>query len=451
MFKFGPAIGPTKILLLDHFCTGSDPKARWSPQIVRTTLHVDTPSERQISVSDDYTKLFEGKLANPYPFYDLLRTEDPVHWSERFGCWLLTRYNDVSMALRDTRLSANRTGVFMKQLPDGMRQTLEPLRAHLATWMSHSDPPNHTRIRALVSKAFTPGMVESMRAHIGEIVTELLDAVRDKREIDVIGDIAYPLPAAVISDMLGVPPAGREPFRQWAEDIMAFTGGGALALAGIAERAQKSLFEMYDYFGSLIRERRRQPHNDLISALTSIDEEGDRLTEEDLLGLCDQLLTAGHDTTRNLIGNGMLALLESEPELRKLKENSSLIASAVEELLRFDSPLQRQTRVAKEDFELHGKKIREGQPILSMLGAANRDPDRFADPNRLDICRRNNGHLAFGSGIHYCLGAPLSRLEGQIAFNSIIKRFPNIRLVNPVQRWRENMSVRGLVSLPCSV
>lgn len=412
---------------------------------------VDTPSERQITVSDDYTRLFEGKLANPYPFYDRLRTEDPVHWSERFGCWLLTRYADVSMALRDTRLSANRTGVFMKQLPDGMRQSLQPLRDHLATWMSHSDPPDHTRIRALVSKAFTPGMVESMRGHIQEIVTELLDGVRDKREIDIIGDIAYPLPAAVISDMLGVPPDGREPFRQWAEDIMAFTGGGALALAGIAQKAQKSLFAMYDYFGRLIRERRRQPQNDLISALTRIEEEGDRLTEEDLLGLCDQLLTAGHDTTRNLIGNGMLALLENESELRKLREDSFLIPPAVEELLRFDSPLQRQTRVAKEDFDLHGNTIRKGQPILSMLGAANRDPSRFTDPNRLDISRRNNGHLAFGSGIHYCLGAPLSRLEGQIAFSLIVERLPNIRLANPVQQWRENMSVRGLVSLPCTV
>jgi cytochrome P450 len=355
------------------------------------------------------------------------------------------------MTLRDTRLSANRTGVFMKQLPEGMSKNLQPLRDHLGTWMSHSDPPNHTRLRNLVSKAFTPGMVEGMRSHVQQIVDDLLDAVQGEHEIDIIRDIAYPLPAAVISDMLGVPPEGREQFKQWAEDIMAFTGGGALALPKIAENAQKSLFEMYDYFGNLIRERRSQPQNDLISALTHIEEQGDRLTEEDLLGLCDQLLTAGHDTTRNLIGNGMLALLQNEDQIQKLRQDPSLIASAVEELLRFDSPLQRQTRVAKEDFELHGHPIRKGQPILSMLGAANRDPSRFEDPNRLDICRRNNGHLAFGSGIHYCLGAPLSRLEGLIAFNSILQRFPTIRLVNPVQQWRENMSVRGLTSLTCTV
>ena len=406
---------------------------------------------RQVSDSDDYTRLFEGRLSNPYPFYDRLRTEDPVHWSERFASWLLTGYADVTMALRDTRLSANRTGVFMKHLPEGMSQNLQPLRDHLATWMSHSDPPDHTRLRNLVSKAFTPGMVEGMRNHVQEIVDDLLDAVQDEREIDIIRDIAYPLPAAVISDMLGVPPDAREQFKQWAEGIMAFTGGGALALPRIAENAQKSLFEMYGYFGSLIRERRSQPQNDLISALIRIEEQGDRLTEEDLLGLCDQLLTAGHDTTRNLIGNGMLALLQNEDQIQKLREDPSLIPSAVEELLRFDSPLQRQTRVAKEDFELHGHPIRKGQPILSMLGAANRDPSRFEDPNRLDVCRRNNGHLAFGSGIHYCLGAPLSRLEGQIAFNSILQRFPTIRLVNPVQQWRENMSVRGLISLTCTV
>jgi pimeloyl-[acyl-carrier protein] synthase len=412
---------------------------------------VSTLSEDRISASDDYTKLFEGKLQNPYPFYDRLRAVDPVHWSERFGCWLLTSYADVTMALRDARLSANRTGVFMKQLPEGMVHRLQPLRDHLATWMSHSDPPDHTRLRGLVSKAFTPGMVEGMRSHVQEIVDELLDAIREKDEIDIIRDIAYPLPAAVISDMLGVPPDGREQFRQWAEDVMAFTGGGALALPMIAERAQKSLFEMYDYFGSLIRKRRNHPENDLISALTRIEEQGDKLTEEDLLGLCDQLLTAGHDTTRNLIGNGMLALLENEDQLQKLTKDPSLIASAVEELLRFDSPLQRQTRVAKEDFELHGHLICKGQPILSMLGAANRDPSRFEGPNRLDICRRNNGHVAFGSGIHYCLGAPLSRLEGHIAFNSIAQRFPTIRLANSVPKWRENMSVRGLISLTCTV
>lgn len=412
---------------------------------------VAIPSGSDISSSDDYSKLFEGRLANPYPFYDRLRTEDPLHWSERFGCWLLTRYADVSMALRDPRLSANRTGVFMKQLPEGMRQSVRPLRDHLATWMSHSDPPHHTRLRSLVSKAFTPRMVEGMRSHVQEIVDGLLDAIRDKTDIDIIRDIAYPLPAAVISDMLGVPPDRREQFRKWAEDIMAFTGGGALALPRIAEQAQKSLFDMYDYFGALIHERRRRPQDDLISALTRIEEEGDKLTEEDLLGLCDQLLTAGHDTTRNLIGNGMLALLQNDDQLQKLRQDASLVASAVEELLRFDSPLQRQTRVAKEDLELHGNTIRQGQPILSMLGAANRDPGRFDDPNRLDIGRRNNGHVAFGSGIHYCLGAPLSRLEGQIAFTSIVQRFPNMRLAGPVQQWRENMSVRGLISLPCTI
>jgi hypothetical protein len=288
-----------------------------------------------------------------------------------------------------------------------------------------------------------------MRSQIQEIVDTLLERVQSKNQIDIIRDVAYPLPAAVISDMLGVPPEGREQFKRWAEDIMAFTGGGALALPRIASDAQKSLFEMYDYFGELMRERRRQPRTDLISALTRVEEQGDMLSEEDLIGLCDQLLTAGHDTTRNLIGNGMLALLNNLEQLDKLKSDSSLILSTVEELLRFDSPLQRQTRVAKEDFELGGKQIRKGQPVLAMLGAANRDPSQFSDPDSLDICRRNNGHVAFGSGIHYCLGAPLSRLEGQIAINTIVKRLPSIRLADHALQWRENMSVRGLESLPC--
>ena len=399
--------------------------------------------------SDQYTLLFEGRLANPYPLYHQLRSEDPVHWSERFRCWLLTRYPDVSLALRDARLSANRIGVFMAQLPATTTADLEPLRQHLSTWLSNSDPPHHTRLRLLVSKAFTPRMVEGMRARVQEIVDALLACVQSKNEIDIIRDVAYPLPAAVISDMLGVPLEGREQFKQWAEDIMAFTGGGALALPRIAAQAQKSLFEMYDYFGGLMRERRREPRGDLISVLTSVEEQGDTLSEQDLLGLCDQLLTAGHDTTRNLIGNGMLALLHNTDQLDKLREDPALIVSAVEELLRFDSPLQRQTRVAKVDFELGGKRISRGQPVLAMLGAANRDPSQFSDPDCLNICRRNNGHVAFGSGIHFCLGAPLSRLEGHIAINSMVQRFPSMRLANSEVEWRENMSVRGLKSLPC--
>jgi pimeloyl-[acyl-carrier protein] synthase len=399
--------------------------------------------------SEEYSALFEGKLANPYPFFHRLRSEDPVHWSERFGSWLLTRYSDVSLTLRDPRLSANRTGVFMAQLPPTIALGLQPLHQHLQTWLSNSDPPRHTRLRSLVSKAFTPKLVEGLRAQIQGIVDALLECVQSKHHMDIILDIAYPLPAAVISDMLGVPLEDRERFKQWAEDIMAFTGGGALALSRIAVKAQESLFEMYDYFGGLMRERRRRPQADLISILTSVEEKGDMLGEEDLLGLCDQLLTAGHDTTRNLIGNGMLALLRNPDQLDKLKRDPSLVVSAVEELLRFDSPLQRQTRVAKEDFTLGGKQISKGQPVLAMLGAANRDPSQFSDPDTLDICRRNNGHLAFGSGIHYCIGAPLSRLEGHIAINTILQRFPSIRLATGDLEWRENMSVRGLKSLPC--
>jgi pimeloyl-[acyl-carrier protein] synthase len=400
-------------------------------------------------MSEEYTALFEGKLADPYPLYHRLRSEDPVHWSERFSSWLVTRYSDVSLVLRDPRLSANRTGVFMGQLPPAIASGLEPLHQHLQTWLSNSDPPRHTRLRSLVSKAFTPKLVEGMRGQIQGIVDTLLESVQSKNQMDIILDLAYPLPAAVISDMLGVPVKDREQFKQWAEDIMAFTGGGALALPRIAAKAQKSLFEMYDFFGKLMRERRSQPQADLISVLTSVEEQGDVLGEEDLIGLCDQLLTAGHDTTRNLIGNGMLALLHNTDQLDKLRSDPSLILSAVEELLRFDSPLQRQTRVAKEDFELDGKQISKGQPVLAMLGAANRDPSQFSDPDSLDICRRNNGHLAFGSGIHYCLGAPLSRLEGHIAINTIVRRFPSIRLADCALEWRENMSVRGLKSLPC--
>lgn len=206
---------------------------------------------------------------------------------------------------------------------------------------------------------------------------------------------------------------------------------------------------MYGYFRELIRERRRQPRSDLISALASVEEKGDVLSEEELLGLCNQLLTAGHDTTRDLIGSGMLALLQNTDQLQKLRDNPSLVSSAVEELLRYDSPLQRHTRVAKEDLEVHGKQIRKNQSVLAMLGAANRDLVQFADPNSLDVSRKNNGHVAFGAGLHYCLGAPLSRFEGQIAISMIVQRCPTIWLATEQLQWRQNMSVRGFESLPC--
>src|SRR5437870_5504332 len=256
--------------------------------------------EKRPRTTDEYDLFCRGRLANPYPFFHQLRSDDPVHWSESLNSSILSRYSDVRSALRHQRLSASRVGVFMNQLPETMRVTLDPLGRHLSQWVSMSDPPAHTRLRRLVNKAFTPGIVEGMRGHVQEIVDNLLDGIQSKGKADLIADFAYELPATVISEMLGVPVQDRDRFKGWAEDVMAFTGGGALALPEIAEQSQKSLFEMYGYFGGIIADRRSRPQDDLISALSRVEEQGDMLTEEELLGICDQLLTAGHDTTRNL-------------------------------------------------------------------------------------------------------------------------------------------------------
>lgn len=398
--------------------------------------------------SAEYALFCRGQLQHPYPFFHRLRSEDPVHWCQPLNSWVLTRYVDVAAALRDPRLSSERVGFFVSQAPLEMQTRLAALSQHLSKWVVLIDAPDHSRLRNLVTKAFTPTLVLAKRDRVQEIVDQLLDEIQSRGESDLIRDFAYRLPAAVISEILGVPSEHHAEFRRWTEDINAFTAGSSLDFAETAERSQASLVEMTKYFHGVIEERRRRPKQDLISAMTQAEEQGDVLSSEELLSMCSMLFVAGHDTTRNLIGNGTLALLHNPEQLARLREDRSLLGSAVEELLRFDSPLQRQTRIAKQKFEIDGKVIRKGQAVLAMLGAANRDPAQFSDPDRLDLGRRINRHLAFGMGIHFCLGAPLARLEGQIAFNSLLSRFPVMQLGAGSVEWRESISVRGLKALP---
>jgi len=401
-----------------------------------------------IDACGDYSLFCQGKLADPYPLYRQLREEDPVHWSVPLGSWILTRYSDVLPALKEPRLISSRMPLYLKYLPDDLRARMGPLTRHLEKWLVNSDPPDHTRLRALVSKAFTPAVVEKLRHHIQEIVDGLLDPLEGSGHMDIIRDFAYPLPAIVITEMLGVPAADRDQFKKWSEDIVAFTGGGGLALAGVADRSQLSLIEASEYFRKALQERRCQPREDLISALVTVEEQGDSLNEEELLAMCVLLFVAGHETTMNLIGNGLLALLQNPGQMQKLRNDWSLIKSAVEEFLRFESPLQRQSRLASEDFEIAGRPIRRGQSVFAMAGAANRDPAQFKDPDVLDVSRKENRHVAFGAGLHFCIGAPLARLEAQIATNTLLHRFPSLRLSVSDLEWRENMTVRGLKSLP---
>jgi cytochrome P450 len=380
--------------------------------------------------------------SNPYPFYRALREEDPVHQSP-LGFWVCTRYDDAVMILRDPRFG--REGM-AKRMEARLGLTQDTSRARD---MLFQDPPDHTRLRALVSRAFTPRVVEVMRPHIQEIVDGLLDRVDGARAMDVIEDLAYPLPVTVICEMLGVPAADQDIFKSWSTDIARSLDAAILpADSDAIPRGRDARLGLADYFRSLIATRRKDPKPDLLSALIAAEEEGNKLSEGELVSTCMLLLIAGHETTVNLIGNGLLALLQHPDQLRALRDDPGLIQTGVEELLRFDGPVQRTGRMTTAEVEIGDKRIPRDSVVVSVIGAANRDPKQFADPDRLDVSRRDNRHIAFGFGIHFCLGAPLARLEGQIALGTLLRRMPKLALVSDVPEWRESSTLRGLKSLP---
>ena len=381
-------------------------------------------------------------LADPYPTYHRLRTEDPVHHSP-LGFWVLTRYEDVSSVLRDPRfikepLAALVAARFGAEVPRGVGLS-----------MLDRDPPDHTRLRSLVSKAFTPRVVEGLRPRIQQIVDGLITRAEAAGSIDVIEEFAYPIPVNVICEMLGVPVADHERFKGWSLDIA--RGLDSIWLppdSEVPRRSAAARHAISDYFRGLIAERRAAPRGDLLSALIAAEEAGDKLSEEELLATCILLLIAGHETTVNLIGNGVLALLRHPAELSRLRETPGLIASAVEELLRYDGPVQRTARVAGADAIIGGRTIPRGDMVMPFIGAADRDPAQFPEPDRLDLSRSDNRHIAFGWGIHFCLGAPLARVEGQIAIDALVRRLPGLELVNEEPEYRQSLTLRGLKTLP---
>jgi len=381
-------------------------------------------------------------LADPYPTYHRLRIEDPVHQSP-LGFWVLTRYEDVVAALRDPRLAKEAIAAFVAarfgvDVPPGIGLS-----------MLDRDPPDHTRLRSLVSKAFTPRVVEGLRPHIQEIVDGLLARVEAAGSMDLIEEFAYPLPVIVICEMLGVPVEDHERFKGWSLDIA--RGLDAIMLPPDSEVARSSMTSrraLANYFRELIAERRASPRGDLLSALIAAEEAGDKLSEDELLSTCVLLLIAGHETTVNLIGNGTLALLRNPGELQRLRENPGLIGTAVEELLRYDGPVQRTARIPSSEVTIGGRTIAKGEMVMPFIGAADRDPAQFPDPDRLDITRADNRHIAFGWGIHFCLGAPLARVEGQIAINTLVQRLPKLALATDRPEHRESLTLRGLKSLP---
>jgi cytochrome P450 len=380
-------------------------------------------------------------IADPYPTYHRMRTAEPVHQSP-MGFWVLTRYEDVVAALRDPRLEKEAIPAFVAE-----RFGITIVGAGLS--MLDRDPPDHTRLRGLVSKAFTPRVVEALRPHIQKIVDGLLDRVRDAGKMDLVEDFAYPLPVIVICEMLGVPLEDRERFKTWGLDIA--RGLDAIWLppgSDIVKRSAASRHELAEYFRDLIARRRAEPRADLLSGLIAAEEAGDKLSEDELLSTCILLLVAGHETTVNLIGNGTLALLRNPDQLERLRRQPELIGSAVEELLRYDGPVQRTARIPSEDVVIGGRTIPKGEMVMPFMGAADRDPAQFPDPDRLDIGRADNRHIAFGWGIHFCIGAPLARVEGQIAIGTLVKQLPELALATDRPEFRQSLTLRGLSALP---
>jgi cytochrome P450 len=379
--------------------------------------------------------------ADPYPLYDWVRENDPVHRAPD-GNWVLVRYPDASMVLRDPRFSNNPAWLG----PEVLEQMgASPIRQVGSRLMMFLDPPDHTRLRSLVSQAFTPKVVEGLRPRIQALVDELLDDVVDRGEIDVLGDLAYPLPTIVICELLGVPLADRELFKDWSADASRLLDGylePETQTQGLAAG-----MHLASYFTELIEKRRADPRDDLLTALIAAEQAGERLTHEELLTTATLLLLAGFETTMNLVGNGMLVLLQHPDELARLRHDPSLDRTAIEELLRFEGPVHITARIATTDVEVGGQLIRKGEQAAVVLAAANRDPVQFPDPNRLDVGRTDNRHLAFAAGPHYCLGAALARIEARAAVATLVRRFPDLQLVTTEPRWRDHFVIRGLKEL----
>lgn len=385
--------------------------------------------------------------ADPYPIYDRLRFEEPVHRSF-MGTWVVTRYADVKAVLRDPRFCVEKIPKNIKEKSyylEQQQRDLNTLVQATSKWLLFLDPPDHTRLRGLVSKAFSSTVVERLRPQIQEIADELISKVRDTGFMDIISDFACPLPVNVIATMLGVPTEDRTRLNQWSDDL--FNVLDPLRSLEDYEQMNKVAMEFTDYFRNLIAERKKRPQEDLLSALIAAKDQGKKLSEDEILSVCMLLFAAGEETTVNLIGNGMLALLRHPDQMQKLKREPAIIQSTVEELLRYDSPVQLIIRVAIENVDIGGKIIQSGERVCLSLGAANRDPAQFYDPDRLDLIRRENSHLTFADGIHYCLGAALARAEGQIAINTLVQQLPDLKLSKDTLEWRKKITLRGLKAL----
>ena len=398
----------------------------------------------------DEALLARDFLLDPYPVYARLRDEDPVHWMEAWNAWVITRYDDASSVLREDGRkfsAAGRVGLALRVLPDEIRAELGVMDQHFSTGIAFTDPPIHTHIRGVLNKAFSPGTIEAMRPRIERCVDALLDAADDRNEMDVVADFAFPVPGTIIAEVLGLPLERLTEFKAWSDDLASFFGSNRQT-PDLARRGREALVHLRDLMGGLAEERRRSPRDDVIGRLIEAERTGEGLSEAEFLPTAVTFAVGGHKTTTALISSGIWWLLRQPDQLRRLKAEPSLLTSAVEEFLRLESPAQRVTKIANQDVEIGGRSIREGQLVMLLVGAANRDPDAFAEPDRLDIARSPNRHLAFSLGRHFCIGANLARLEAAIAIGALLGRYPDMRPLSEASLWNPNPTFRALRSLP---
>ena len=389
-------------------------------------------------------------MADPFPVYARLREDDPVHWSPSLKSWIITRYTDVRDLLLSDHLSVNRLAQFYKSLPPADAALLKDIVHYLNLWLAFRDPPDHTRVRRIMRHAFTAQAIEDMRPQITEITDMLLDRLEanGKSDVDLIREYALQLPAFVIMDLLDVPRDMLDEFKEWSDDMAVFIGG-ARNSGDKYERAARGCQKMSAYFAQLIKERTANPKPGFLMDLINTRDNGDRLSDDELVATCILVLFAGHETTTNLIGNAALLLLHHPDQLAKLKSDPGLIDSTIEEVLRFDGPTNALVRVAAQDHAIHGRQIRETERVFVMVNSANRDPRIFENADRFDITRKQNRHLTFGQGIHLCLGAKLAREEGRVAIERLFARFPDLAL-DPAAppEWLDAMVPRGTRRLP---
>lgn len=384
--------------------------------------------------------------ADPYPFYAKLRAAGPIHWAERLNAWMLTRYVDVAAALRDPRLSSQRSNTVFGEVPETLQAEVARFQQSLKKWALFRDPPSHTQVRALLNKGFVPGLIDRLRPHIQSVVHELLQTPTERRQLEVVGELAYPLPAIVIAEMVGVPRQDRDKFKRWSDDLASLLAPG-LKVPKLLEDGLRSWQEMEQYLIDLLAARRQDAaaataRKDLLSSLTSAGEDASLLSEQEVRATVGMLLFAGHETTTNLITNGVLLLLRHPEALAALRQDPALLAPMTEEMLRYESPVQLITRIPDEDVVLAGQPVSKGQRVLLLLACANRDPAQFSEPDKFLISRRENRHLSFGLGIHFCVGAALARVEAQLAFGQLLERWPTMRLADETIAWRDSLGFR---------